>query len=479
MPGLRKLDLYVALTFLGPFVLSAAGFIGLYVVIDFFSDIDEFRFDVGILRALYHAVVYYALRVPSYVSQIMPVLTVVPAVICMIRLARSNELCAMRSSGISARRISAPLVVCGAAVMALALLNQEVLVPALHAPLLAAEQAARGGADKRLDREALVPDRDGRLFLIGSYDPETPLPTLKGVHIHWRDPTGLVHRLRARRAFAPRLGPTWYMEGVETLDRLRPILGNERWLDLEPQPFVSPSTHRRLREYEAAADTRTFDLMPKDREPPYKSYQFDGFTRQDEHWRVARNVEVVHPSKSGDERVIINLMVWLEDRWLVFGSRRYRGIDPETGRLREEQITDGSRLDSSIKPSDIRVGEFKRASAMMTLSELADVGSAFPSRRFRHRCWVILWNRLAFPLANVLLVLLAVPLVFRQRAHTAVVGITFAVLMALLFLVANLISIDLAYRQWFLWRWPFFAGTFPTALFGVVGVWVFIKADRV
>ena len=145
----------------------------------------------------------------------------------------------------------------------------------------------------------------------------------------------------------------------------------------------------------------------------------------------------------------------------------------------EEPVPDGQGFGRTLEPGDIRAGEFKRASAMMTLGELAGMGARFPSDRFRRRCWVIIWNRLAFPLANVILCLLALPLVFRQTGQVALVGIALAVLVGLLYFAANAISIDLAYRGWLLWRWPPLAGASPTVLFGGIAAWMFARMERV
>jgi lipopolysaccharide export system permease protein len=139
---IRKLDVYIARTFLGPLALCVAGFAGLFVVVDLFANIDEFFGRRPVLEALSRAAVYYALRLPSLFARVMPLLTVVPAVICMVRLLRSNEICAMRASGVSERRILLPVLCCCGVVTVLAAVNQEVVVPSLHGALVRAERKA-------------------------------------------------------------------------------------------------------------------------------------------------------------------------------------------------------------------------------------------------------------------------------------------------------------------------------------------------
>ncbi len=476
MAGIKKFDPYVAVTFLGPFVLCLAGFAGLYVVIDFFSNIDEFLSGPSVIEVFRRTVTYYALRLPWFLARIMPVLSVVPAVICIIRLVRSNELCAMQASGVSARRICVPLVFCGIGVMFLAVANQELLVPSLRDALLTAEQRARKGGEKKI-ADSHVVDSNGRLLLIGSYDPNTPLPTLTDVRIGWDDNNGLHHEKQAERAFAPRPGPTWYMVGVRQFNGKNSILGNKVW----KKRFVSHGTSELLKQYQNALNRGNMPLMATDTAADGRpvSYEFGSYTERRVQWPVARNVEIIYPSVTDKGRLRINMMVWAEDRWLVFGAWRFGKGDTATGELQEERLPDGSPLKSSINPSNIEARDFKKMSVMLSLGELAERASAFPSRRVQKRCWVIIWHRFAFPLANIVLLMLAVPLVIRQSADAVLVGISLAVVVTLLYMAADLVSVDLAYQQRFIWRSPVFAGTSPTILFSAIAAWLFVRMEKV
>jgi len=474
---IKRLDHYVAATFLGPFVLCLVGFVGLYVVIDFFSNIDEFITHDSFLDTARLTAAYYVVRIPSYLAQIMPILTVLPAVVCMIRLQRSNELCAIRSSGVSVRRTIVPLLLCGTVVMILSAMNQELLVPALHRPLLDAERRARKAKKKLIGLSHAV-DKKGRLLLIGEFDYDVPLPTLTDVRITRHESRdGRPTEIRAARAFSPDTEgdrTQWYMEGAQSYARDADTVRS-----VKPTRFTSPATARLIEDYSAG---RTRVLQASDSggtNGTLSHYEFGSYTEQVQRWPVARHVEIIDPAKPEEGRLGVAMMVWIEDRWLMFGATQFLGIDPDIRREVPLVLAPGTELGGGLKPSDIQAGEFKRASAMMTLAELAELGSRFPSRRFRQRCWVIIWNRIAFPLANVVLVLLALPLVFRQTAHAALLGVALAALMTLLYLVANFVSIDLAYRQWPVWQWPLFAGTFPTILFGAAAVSLFARMDRV
>ncbi len=474
----RKLDCYVAQTFLGPFVLCVLAVIGLYIVIDFFSNINQFLAHDSLFESIRLTAMYYTLRIPSFLAQIMPILTAIPAVICLIRLEQSNELAAMRASGISARRAAAPLLLCAGAVAVVAALNQELLVPALRDPLAEVERLARQTGSKEAGF-AHAFDRDGNLLLITTYNPEEPLPTLTDITRVWQQGERVVREQKAARAFAPRLGPTWYMERVREFQPGEHAMPRreKKWKPQPPESFTSERVRWLVEDYVRGGMTR--DLLVTDESGARVAYTFGGYTRDNERWPVGHNVEILQPNEPERGRWFVRMMVWLEDRWIAFGAVHYGSIDPATGKVTERILEDGDRLPITIRPSDIRAGEIKRASATMTLAELVDVAERFPRQDFRRRCRVIIWNRLAFPLANIVLVLLALPLVFRRSSRAALPGVAIALVMILVFTATNFVSMDLGNRGWFLWEWPIFAGAFPVILFGLVAAWMFTGMDDV
>jgi len=325
----------------------------------------------------------------------------------------------------------------------------------------------------------------GRLLLIGLYDPEATLPTLRKVHISWDSKDGIHHEIRAERAFAPVLGHTWYMEGVEQFDGKYTILRDKQWRKREACTFTSARVLELVKKYRKASDAAKIPLMTDDtledarggRVPVH--YEFGGYSERDGFWPVGRSVEIVHPSDSGLGHYKIAMMVWTGGRWRVFSAWRFWDVDPRERKLREEWLPDGTVLESSVKPADIVAGEFKRASAMLTLGELAHRASQFPSHKYRQRCWVTIWRRLAFPFSSLALTAMALALAFRRSAHTGLIGISMAVVIALLYMLVDLASVDMGYRQVFVWSWAPFAGFFPTALFAGVGIWLFSRMERV
>jgi lipopolysaccharide export system permease protein len=101
------LDGYLARQFLRIFFSSLLIVTSLYLIVDFFDRIDVFfdtRTSVGTV------VRYFLYKVPLSISRVIGFATLFSTLFCLGIAARTNEITAMRSSGISVQRIAAPLL---------------------------------------------------------------------------------------------------------------------------------------------------------------------------------------------------------------------------------------------------------------------------------------------------------------------------------------------------------------------------------
>lgn len=117
---------YMLREFLKMAAACTAGFLVLYVVIDFVERADDF------LR--HHAAMgevarYYLYRSPSIFVMISPVVVLLAVLITVSLRARANEFTALFSGGISLLRACAPLLAGCAAISVVALGASEILVP--------------------------------------------------------------------------------------------------------------------------------------------------------------------------------------------------------------------------------------------------------------------------------------------------------------------------------------------------------------
>ena len=120
------LDRYLAAAFLRIFFASLAFITALFVTVEFFDRIGTL-FDSGapaltLLR-------YFFYKAPLLISRVIGFATLFSTLFSLGMLARSHEITAMRSSGISVQRLALPLFLLGMTICALTFVWNESLVP--------------------------------------------------------------------------------------------------------------------------------------------------------------------------------------------------------------------------------------------------------------------------------------------------------------------------------------------------------------
>jgi hypothetical protein len=198
----------------------------------------------------------------------------------------------------------------------------------------------------------------------------------------------------------------------------RTLFEGAAWEEKPPEGFYSTAVEQLVDRYRKVADRSEVPLITQDKNPVPTMYEFGTYTETEETWPVAERIEIVHPSDPA-MNARVERLVWVQGRWLMFGGWRYGRMNPETKKLEGEALPEGQVFESSVRPQDIQGGDFRKVSGMMTLGELSDLASRFPSPRFRQRCWVTIWNRVLLAFGNILLVLFVLPVAFRQATRGA------------------------------------------------------------
>ncbi len=109
------IDLYILQSFLYPFVVLLLGFVVLFHAFTFFELLD----DIGKHHISWIVVAQYLLYLtPRWVYLATPLSAMVAMLVSFGGLTRSNEITAMRSSGISLYRVSIPILLCCGALAA-------------------------------------------------------------------------------------------------------------------------------------------------------------------------------------------------------------------------------------------------------------------------------------------------------------------------------------------------------------------------
>ncbi len=127
---MRILDRQRYWAFVKAYVISFVSLVGLYVVIDAFSNLDEFlKITSGTRELFRHMGYYYLVRTSFFYDRLCGVITMMAAIFTVTWMQKNNELLAMLAAGVSTRRVIVPVIVSAGLVSVLAVLNQELIIP--------------------------------------------------------------------------------------------------------------------------------------------------------------------------------------------------------------------------------------------------------------------------------------------------------------------------------------------------------------
>jgi lipopolysaccharide export system permease protein len=137
--------------------------LGLYVVVDLFTNIDDFAQNHdGLLEILEHIGQYYGFRVMQIFDRLCEAIVLLAAMFTVAWMQRSNELLPQLSAGVSTRRVVRPVLFTASAFLLLGVINQELVIPHIAEYLM-------------ISRDD--PDGEKVIVVQGTFD-------TNGVHVH-------------------------------------------------------------------------------------------------------------------------------------------------------------------------------------------------------------------------------------------------------------------------------------------------------
>ena len=159
------IDRYLLLSFAKSLAICFFSLTGLYLVIDAFSNLDEFllyseRGD-GLLRVLAE---YYGARILAFFDLTSSVLALIAAIFTLTWLQRHNEMTALLAAGIPKSRLIRPLIGGVLAVSLLAIANREIVIPQFQDRLTRNAQDWYGDHGQSLEGRR---DHETQIFMEG------------------------------------------------------------------------------------------------------------------------------------------------------------------------------------------------------------------------------------------------------------------------------------------------------------------------
>lgn len=163
-------DRYVLGRFLHVGGIAFVAMLGLFIVIDAFSNVDAFqeasRGDgpLGMLRCMG---TYYLYQSIKFFSLIGPTLTILSAMVVLALLQKQGEIYPVLAAGVPLFRLAVPLLVGALVINGLLVLNQEVVIPSvadeLQRPLGAADDVQTVEPTPDFETHLLIAGRELRL----------------------------------------------------------------------------------------------------------------------------------------------------------------------------------------------------------------------------------------------------------------------------------------------------------------------------
>jgi lipopolysaccharide export system permease protein len=209
---MSTLSRYIAALYLKLIGLCLGSFVAIYLVIDFLEKIDRFTQKQG---SLLHIVLFFLCKIPEIISQVIPMAVLMATLLTLGLLARNNEITAMKGSGISLPRMSAPILTIALCFSLLTILVNEFVVPRTYHQMKYIEQVLIGKQSyNTFFRQNNIWYREENLILQAKiFDPTTN--TLSGITIWNTEANSLpVGRLDAKKAVIGQDG--WQLYNVSS-----------------------------------------------------------------------------------------------------------------------------------------------------------------------------------------------------------------------------------------------------------------------
>jgi lipopolysaccharide export system permease protein len=127
------------------YFVCLASLLSLYVVVDLFTNLDDFTHqNKNLWDALLRIFTYYAYKVAQIFDRLCEAIVLLAAMFTVAWMQRNNEQVPLLSAGISTRRIVMPVLLCAFFMLGMTVINQELIIPRI-ADKLALDRDDPGG----------------------------------------------------------------------------------------------------------------------------------------------------------------------------------------------------------------------------------------------------------------------------------------------------------------------------------------------
>ena len=208
---MKTLDRYIAKNFFFGYLIALGVMVGMFLAVDLFLHLDEFaeQSDKGLAAVLSNIIAFYSVRSVLWFRDLGGMVIVIAAVFSLARLTRNNELIAIMASGVSLKRILAPILFLALLLTGVMVVDQELLIPRLASDLTRKQDQLPNESSYGL---WFLGDSNGNLLCCQRYQEKEQ--TMYMPLIVLREPEGddawrVVGRIQASRAVYDTQGKGW------------------------------------------------------------------------------------------------------------------------------------------------------------------------------------------------------------------------------------------------------------------------------
>ena len=151
---LRLIDRQLTFSYVKSFFGCLLSLLSLFIILDLFTNLENFdERNKGVKNLFEFIATFYMSMTPVIYNQLSEAIVLLAAMFTVAWMQRNNELLPLLSAGVSTRRVVRPVLIAACAMVGLAIVNQEFILPRIDGVLIdertdasiAKEIAVRGG----------------------------------------------------------------------------------------------------------------------------------------------------------------------------------------------------------------------------------------------------------------------------------------------------------------------------------------------
>jgi lipopolysaccharide export system permease protein len=156
---MKLLDRLLICSYLKSYFVCLTSLLGLYIIVDLFTNLDDFAHHHRGLAGVVETIVkYYGYKVPQIFDRLCEPIVLLAAMFTVAWVQRNNELLPLLSAGVSTRRVVRPVLVSASLMLAVSLLNQELVIPRVAEHLTASRTDIDGEKEMHVIQGGFEPN---------------------------------------------------------------------------------------------------------------------------------------------------------------------------------------------------------------------------------------------------------------------------------------------------------------------------------